>query len=236
MIDLSTVERNEDAFFTVSLPVIKKRLSRIEQAAQKESAHAVFLVLEAKGEILPYFMNEPKTAFGIMHQATLYEHVPELFVNPTTKSTLQSIIKRLENDIVYRNGAYAEYDATVRPYSQAHDVDLVDMLYSGKDSKAIENLEKIRSACETRAMPVKDRIALGYIYVISRQFDPEEFFKAEHGPEGVTKRNSQGYYTGLGLCIQERVFRALLDFGQYFEDRYSDLKEILPVVAGKDQS
>lgn len=231
MLDLSTNEKHHDGFFAVTLPILKGRLVQITEAAQKESAHAIFLALEAKGEILPYFMNKPKTAFGLIHQDTLYKLVPELFADPTTQSTLRSTIEKLKQDTLYRNQVYAEYDATVRPYSQAHDVDLVDMLYGGQDQKAIQDLEAIRAAGEARGMPVQDRIALGYIYIVGRQFDPEEFFRAEQGPEGVAKRNSQAQYTGLGSHLQERVFRALLDFGQYFKDRYKDLKEILPTIA-----
>jgi len=231
MLDLSTNEKHHDGFFAVTLPILKGRLVQIAEAAQKESAHAVFLALEAKGEILPYFMYEPKTTFGLIHQGTLYKLVPQLFADPTTQSTLQSTIERLQQNTPYRDQAYTEYDTKVRPYSQAHDMDLVDMLYRGQDPKAIQDLEAIRAAGEERAMPVQDRIALGYIYIIGRQFDPDEFFKAEQGPEGVAKRNSQTQYTGLGLHLQERVFRALLDFGQYFEDRYKELREILPAVA-----
>lgn len=233
MLDLSTNEKHHDGFFAVTLPILKGRLVQIAEATQKESAHAVFLALEAKGEILPYFMNEPKTAFGLIHQGTLYKLVPELFADPTTQSTLQSTIERLQQDSSYRDQAYAEYDTKVRPYSQAHGADLVDMLYGWQDPKAIEDLKAIMSAGEERAMPVQDRIALGYIYIISRQFDPEVFFRAEQGPAGVSKRNSQAQYTGLGHHLQERVFRALLDFGQYFEDKYQDLKQIVPAVVDR---
>lgn len=233
MLDLSTNEKHHDGFFEVTPLILKGRLAKIAQAAQKESAHAVFLALEAKGEILPYFMNKPKTVFGLMHQCILYKLVTELFVDLTTQSTLQGTIERLQQDTAYRNQAYAEYDSAVRPYSQAHDVDLVDMLYEGKDQKAIKYLERIRTTGEARAMLVHDRIALGYIYIVSRQFNPEEFFRAEQGVEGVAKRNSQARYTGLGLHLKERVFRALLDFGQYFEDGYKDLKEILPTLSKK---
>jgi len=234
MLDLSTNEKHHDGFFAVTLPILKGRLVTIAEAAQKESAHAVFLALEAKGEILPYFMNKPKTAFGLIHQVALYKLVPELFVNPTTQSALQPTIQRLQRDTHYRDQAYAEYDTTIRPYSLAHDVDLVDMLYGGQNPKAMQDLETIRAAGGTRAMPVQDRIALGAIYIIGRQFDPIEFFRAKQGLKGLGKRNSQAKYTGIGHFLQERVFRALLDFGQYFEDRYRDLKDILPVVAERD--
>ena len=63
MLDISINEEHHDGFFTVTLPMLKGRIVQIADAAQKESAHAVFLALEAKGEILPYFMYEPKTAF-----------------------------------------------------------------------------------------------------------------------------------------------------------------------------
>jgi hypothetical protein len=176
-------------------------------------------------------MNKPKTGFGLIHQGTLYKLVSELFADPTTQSTLQSTIERLQRDMLYKNQAYAEYDSTVRPYSQAHDIDLVDMLFGGQDPKAIQDLEEIRATSETMAISVQDRIAMGYIYIVGRQFDPERFFKAEQGQEGLAKRNSQAQYTEFGLHLQERVFRALLDFGQYFEDRYKSLKEILPEKA-----
>jgi hypothetical protein len=231
MLDLSTNEQHHDGFFAVTLPILKGRLVQIAEAAEKESAHAVFLALEAKGEILPYFMNEPKTAFGLIHQGTLYNLVPKLFADPTTQTTLQSTIERLQQDTTYRNQAYAEYDSQVRPYSLAHEVDIVDMLYGGSDPMAISELMQIMTKCEEGAKPVHDRIALGYIYIIGRQMDPEIFFRAEQGEAGVAKRNSQGQYTGLGLHLQERVFRALLDFGQYFEDRYKDFRESLPKPA-----
>ncbi len=231
MLDLSTNEKHHDGFFAVKLPVLKGRLVQISKAAQKESAHAVFLALEAKGEILPYFMNEPKTDFGLMHQGTLYGLVPALFADKTTQSTLQATIEKLQQDPNYRSRAYSEYDSHVRPYSLVHEVDIVDMLYSGSDPKAIRDLKEIMTRCEEKAKPVHDRIALGYIYIIAKQKDPEAFFRPEQGDAGVAKRNSQARFTGFGLNSQERVFRALLDFGQYFEDRYKDFKEMLPKQA-----
>src|SRR3989338_5185106 len=98
MIDLSVNEKHHDGFFAVTLPVLKARLVTIATAAKQETAHGVFLALEAKGEILPYFMNEPKTAFGLIHQETLYRIVPELFANTTTQSAIQSTIARLKED------------------------------------------------------------------------------------------------------------------------------------------
>lgn len=228
MLDLSTNNEHDDGFFAVKLPVFKGRLVQISKAAQKESAHAVFLALEAKGEILPYFMNEPKTFFGSMHQDTLYSLVPKLFADKVTQSTLQATIERLQQDPNYRSRAYFEYDSHIRPYSPVHEVDIVDMLYSGSDPKAIRDLKEIMTRCEEKAKPVHDRISLGYIYLIARQKDPEAFFRPEQDDAGVEKRNSLAHITGCGHFLQERVFRALLDFGQYFEDRYRDFKEIFP--------
>jgi len=210
----------------------KSNLSAIKDSIQRENAHAIFLGLEAEEEFLPYFMNEPKTVFGFIFQFIMYYIVPKLFSSESTKLTLKNVIERLSEDIEYRNQTYSEYNNSVRPYSLVRDVNLVDLIYAGNDKKAISELEKIRAVSETRARPSHDRITLGFIYILNQQYDPEEYFKAEDGVKGIAKRNAQSIYTGTGIgeLFQERVFRALLDYGQYFEDRYKYLKEITPQI------
>lgn len=223
-LDLTLDKDHHDGFFTVEHSILEERLAKV---AGQHAAHVVYIAIEAKGEILPYFFNETKTLFGEVHQDTIFGAVFRMFANPQTQSTLQDVLERLVEDVEFCDQMYTEYDSKVRPYSLVHDISFSDIFDLDEyPSKVRRDLSVIADACRKANQTIHNRIALAYVYIVAMQKDPVEFFKPEQGPAGIVKRNMQARFTGIGHEMHERVFRALLDYGQYFEDRYKELLEM----------
>ena len=197
-------------------------------------AYLAMFATEACGEFLPWFYEEAQTAFGFMHQGTFATiSTPKLFAQKSPRQRILQMQKRLLVDRAYRGSAFATYDTTVRPVSLVADVDLVDLLYNGKDQTPIDTLNNLRRDFEAEGRKVHERIAMGLIYIVSRSKDPALFFAPLQRQAGVDKRNEQAPYIGLGHEIQQRVFRGLCDYGGFFDAMYQELCKVAPEVASK---
>lgn len=247
-LELDLVKNYEDGFYLD--PNLEDHLMRFAFGdSPTDTVHLIFLALEARGEILPYFLNPQKTREGCRHQYKIFGSLPKLFLIPETQVALEECIVWLRQNGRSQERAYQEYDALVRPYSYLKYVDLTApplLSPERRDRHVVEDLSIIMEEAAHRALPSHDAVALAIIYLTSKGYDflhqdfslpqdsfsrdPQYFFAALPGEAGRNKRASQQRYIGLGDALHERVSRALLDSGGYFEQRFEQLKEILPHV------